>query len=84
MVLLLFSSHESVKKALVSLMFFSHAKNESRSGRTVKKVQNHKKALVLYCVMCFWLRGTVIPGRLTVMAASRFVCVSVCLLFDAP
>ena len=33
--------------------------------------------------MCFWVTATAIPGRLTVLAASRFVCASVSQVFDA-
>ena len=60
-----------LKKALVLLMFFHMQKNDSHSGRTVKKLQFIKKALVLYCFLMFlgegpcdfWPAGR--PGRVT-------------------
>ena len=59
-------------------------KSDFRMGRTVKKLEIIKKILVLYCFMCFSVTATAIPGRVAALVASRCVCVSVSVLFDAP
>ena len=61
----------------IDKVVFVTQKNDFEWGHIVKQVQIHKKALVLYTKLCFLWTATAILGGLTVLAASRFVCVSV-------